>query len=102
MEVNVMLYLLFVVSILVNLTVEATKKVSPKADAVADYIAMVASVLLTIGVSAVYAIMESVPVTTQFVVAVVVLMYFAFLVATLGYDKVVAAIEQIFKKGAPH
>lgn len=102
MEVNVMLYLLFVVSILVNLTVEAAKKVSPKADAVADYIAMVASVLLTIGVSAVYAIMESVPVTTQFVVSVVVLMYFAFLVATLGYDKVVAAIEQIFKKGAPH
>lgn len=100
MKIEVMLHLLFIISVLVNLTVEATKKISPKADEKADYVAMIASVLLTVGVCTVYVVMESIAVTAQFIVSAIVLTYFAFLVATLGYDKVMAAIEQILKKGA--
>lgn len=98
MSIEFSMYLLFVISVLVNLTTEAAKKVSPALEDKADYVAMASSVFLTVAVCAVYIIMNDVTFTFKIGVMVIVLMYLSFLVATLGYDKVMAAIKQISGK----
>ncbi len=85
------------VSLLTNLTVEGIKKLLENTNIKysSNLLAVVVAILVTIGVSIVYLIMNDVAFTLKIGVEIVVLMYLSFLVSTVGYDKVIQMITQM-------
>ena len=63
----------------------------------ANILAAIVAVILTAGASVGYIIYASIEVTPQVIVTIVAMIFLAFLCATVGYDKVVQAIEQLKK-----
>lgn len=88
---------LLVVSALTNLSVEALKKLLDESGTTysSNVLAVVVSIVISAVTSAFYLILNGIPFTAIIAVQVAALMYLSFLVATLGYDKVMQLIEQI-------
>ena len=99
MDSNIMVIGLVAVAIFTSLTAEAIKKILDelKIKYSANILAAVVAVVLTVAASIGYIIYASITVTPQVVVCVIAMVFLAFLCATVGYDKVIQAIEQLKK-----
>lgn len=88
---------LLAISVATNLSVEAIKKFCEEfgVDYSANVLAAIISVVMTFGYAVCYVILCAATVTFPFVLEMIVLAYCSFLVSTLGYDKVMQAIDQI-------
>ena len=97
MSANVLMIGLVAVALFTSLPTEAVKKIFDELGVKysANILAAIVAVILTTGASIGYIIYSSIPVTPQVVVSIVALVFLAFLCATVGYDKVIQAIEQI-------
>lgn len=85
------------ISVFTSLTTQALKKILDEVGIKysSNIMAVVVAIVLTIATSACYLVYTGTALTAQVVVEVVALTFLAFLVATVGYDKVVQAIKQI-------
>jgi len=99
MDSNIMVIGLVAVALFTSLTTEAIKKILDEKQVKysANILAAVVAVVLTVAASIGYIIYASISVTPQVVVCVIAMVFLAFLCATVGYDKVVQAIEQLKK-----
>lgn len=93
---EVFLFLLFVVSVMTSLFVEAIKKfIEGKFNYSSNILAGVVAIVLSIIVGAFYCILAEVAFTAKIVVFLIALVLLSWLCAMVGYDKVVQAINQI-------
>lgn len=97
MSITFLTAALLTVSLLTNLTVEAIKKLLDGTNRKysSNLLAAIMSIVITIGVSAVYIIMNDITLSCKIVVEVVVIIYLSFLTSTVGYDKVIQMINQL-------
>lgn len=97
MPISFMTTALLATSLLTNLTVEGIKKLleGTKAKYSSNVLAAIVSTILAGAVCVVYLVMTDVAFSVKIGVEIVVLMYLGFLVSTVGYDKVIQAIQQI-------
>lgn len=100
MSITFLTTALLTVSLLTNLTVEAIKKLLDGANRKysSNLLAAIMSIVITIGVSAVYIIMNDIALSCKIGVEVVVIIYLSFLTSTVGYDKVIQMINQLSLK----
>ena len=100
MSITFLTTALLTVSLLTNLTVEAIKKLLDGANRQysSNLLAAIMSIVITIGVSAVYIIMNDITLSCKICVEVVVIIYLSFLTSTVGYDKVIQMINQLSLK----
>ena len=97
MPISFMTTALLAVSLLTNLTVEGIKKLLDGTNAKysSNVLAAILSTILSGAVCAIYLIMNDIGFSVKIVVEIVVLMYLGFLVATVGYDKVIQTLKQL-------
>lgn len=97
MPISFMTTALLVVSLLTNLTVEGIKKLLDGTNAKysSNVLAAILSTILSGAVCAIYLIMNDIGFSVKIGVEIVVLMYLGFLVATVGYDKVIQTLKQL-------
>lgn len=88
---------LLLISILTNLTVEGIKKVLNKTDAKysSNLLAVIVSIALALAVCGAYMIVNDIAITAKIGVEITALTYVSFLIATVGYDKVMQMLGQI-------
>lgn len=100
MSMNFLIPALLIVSVATNLTVEGIKKLLDKSSAEysSNLLAVIVAIIISVGVCTGYMIMNDIALTLKVGVQVVLLMYLSFLVATVGYDKVIQMINQITNK----
>lgn len=100
MNISFLLLALPIISVATNLTVEGIKKLLDKnsADYSKNLIAVIVAVIISCGVCAGYMILNDILFTLKNAVFIVILAYLSFLVATVGYDKVMQMLNQITKK----
>ena len=99
MDMTLFASALFFVSTLTALTVEAIKKLMGDKKINSDVLAAIVSVILSIVSSVCYIIYNSIQFSAQIVIAIIAYVFFSFLCATVGYDKVFKALfEKLFKK----
>lgn len=94
MDKTVIVSALAGLSVLTTLTVEGIKKIlnSKGIKYNADVLAAVTAVVLTIIVSVCYIIFKAIPVTPQVIITAIAMVFFSFLGATTGYDKIINGI----------
>lgn len=97
MEMHVFLVMLLACSLLTSLTVEAIKRMNEGEGKRWNVMVAVVAVILAVAIGVAYAVMTGVAVTAQYVVIIIALCFLSWLCAMVGYDKVIQAIEQIFK-----
>lgn len=97
MPVTFLTTALLIVSLVTNLTVEGIKKLLDETSVKysSNLLAVIVSVVVAGAVSAIYLIMNDIIFTLKIGVQIVVLMYLGFLIATVGYDKIIQMIGQI-------
>lgn len=97
MPISFMTTALLAVSLLTNLTVEGIKKLLDGTNAKysSNILAAILSTILSGAVCAIYLIMNDIGFSVKIGVEIVVLMYLGFLVATVGYDKVIQTLKQL-------
>lgn len=97
MPISFMTTALLSVSLLTNLTVEGIKKLLDGTNAKysSNVLAAILSTILSGAVCAIYLIMNDIGFSVKIGVEIVVLMYLGFLVATVGYDKVIQTLKQL-------
>lgn len=97
MPISFMTTALLAVSLLTNLTVEGIKKLLDGTNAKysSNILAAILSTILSGAVCAIYLIMNDIGFSVKIVVEIVVLMYLGFLVATVGYDKIIQTLKQL-------
>ena len=97
MPISFMMTALLAVSLLTNLTVEGIKKLLDGTNAKysSNVLAAILSTILSGAVCAIYLIMNDIGFSVKIGVEIVVLMYLGFLVATVGYDKVIQTLKQL-------
>lgn len=97
MSFSFMIPALLAISLLTNLTVEAFKKLLDDAGVSysSNILAVILSIVLSAVASAFYLILNGIAFNLGIAIQIVVLMYLSFLVATLGYDKIVQTLKQI-------
>ena len=97
MPISFMTTALLAVSLLTNLTVEGIKKLLDGTNAKysSNVLAAILSTILSGAVCAIYLIMNDIGFSVKIGVEIVVLMYLGFLVATVGYDKVIQTLKQL-------
>lgn len=97
MNSGFLLSVLAVISVLTSLSVEGIKKILDEQGKQysSNILAIEVSTGITLIGSVMYIIYKSVPVTPQVIVTIIALVFLSFLVATVGYDKVVQALKQI-------
>ena len=97
MPISFMTTALLAVSLLTNLTVEGIKKLLDGTNAKysSNVLAAILSTILSGAVCAIYLIMNDIGFSVKLGVEIVVLMYLGFLVATVGYDKVIQTLKQL-------
>lgn len=90
---------LLIVSLLTNLTVEGLKKLldGTTVKYSSNLLAVIVAIVLACAVSAGYMILNGVVFDLTVGVQIVALVYLSFLVATVGYDKVMQLFSQITK-----
>lgn len=98
MSMQVFLMLLFIVSVLVGLTVEAIKVISVKEDRATNLTAGITSVVISVFVGVFYCILAKVTFNAQIVIYLIALVFLSWLCSMVGYDKVVQTIKQIKDK----
>ena len=100
MSMSFLIPALLIISLATNLTVEGIKKLLDKssADYSSNLLAVIVAIAISIGVCTGYMIMNDVALTLKVGVQIVLLIYLSFLVATVGYDKVIQMINQITNK----
>lgn len=88
---------LLAISILTNLTVEAVKKIldQTKIRYSSNILAAIVSIILSVAISVAYLLFTNTAFSIMIVVEMITLMYLSFLVATVGYDKVMQTLKQI-------
>ena len=86
-----------VISIFSALFVEGIKKLLDEASIKfsSNILAVIVSFVLSIACSIMYIIYNSLAVTPQIIIEIIIICALTFLTSTCGYDKVVQAIEQI-------
>ncbi len=89
---------LAIISILTSLTVEAIKKVlnEKEIEYSSNLLAIIVSIVLTIATCVLYVLYFSIPFTVQTAVVMIALTFLSFLSSTVGYDKVLQLIKQIW------
>lgn len=97
MEMHVFLVMLLACSLLTSLTVEAIKRMNEGEGKRWNVMVAVVAVILAVAIGVAYAVMTGAAVTAQYVVIIIALCFLSWLCAMVGYDKVIQAIEQIFK-----
>jgi len=105
MPISFLTTALLIVSLVTNLTVEGIKKLldGTKVKYSSNVLAAILSVIIACAVCVIYLVMTDTVFTLKIGVEIAVLMYLGFLVATVGYDKVVQMIQQIkVVKEEPH
>jgi hypothetical protein len=97
MPISFLTTALLIVSVLTNLTVEGIKKLldGTKVKYSSNVLAAILSVIIACAVCVIYIVMTDTVFTLKIGVEIAVLMYLGFLVATVGYDKVMQMIQQI-------
>ena len=97
LDFNLLTVGLMAVSVLTNLTVQAIKTLLNKGDKnySSNILAAIVAVILSVIVAIFYSILNKVSVGAVYVIEVITLAYLSFLIATVGYDKVMQAINQI-------
>lgn len=97
MPISYLTTALLIVSVFTNLTVEGVKKLldGTKVKYSSNVLAAILSVIIACAVCAIYIVMTDTVFTLKIGVEIAVLMYLGFLVATVGYDKVMQMIQQI-------
>ncbi len=97
MPISFLTTALLIVSLVTNLTVEGIKKLldGTKVKYSSNVLAAILSVIIACAVCVIYLVMTDTVFTLKIGVEIAVLMYLGFLVATVGYDKVVQMIQQI-------
>lgn len=97
MPISFLTTALLIVSVVTNLTVEGIKKLldGTKIKYSSNVLAAILSVVIACIVCVVYLVMNDMAFTLKIGVEIAILMYLGFLVATVGYDKVVQMIKQI-------
>ena len=87
---------LLAISIVTSLTVEGIKKIfdACKKNCPSNLVAIIVSVCITVIASVVYVVLKNIPFSFLLVVEIVALVFLSFLVATLGYDKVMQMLKQ--------
>lgn len=100
MDMTFFVSALFFISTLTALTVEAIKKLmGENKKCNSDVLAAIVSFVLSIATSICYIIYNSIQFSAQTIIAIIAYVFFSFLCATVGYDKVFKAIfEKLFKK----
>ena len=90
---------LMLVSTFTGLATEAIKKTIPNFDKKygSSVVAGIISIVLSIGISAAYMVMNSVAISSAAIIYILAMAFLSWLCSTLGYDKVVKVITQ-FKK----
>lgn len=97
MEMHVFLVMLLACSLFTSLTVEAIKRMNESEGKRWNVMVAVVAVILAVAIGVAYAVMTGIAVTAQYVVVIIALCFLSWLCAMVGYDKVIQAIEQIFK-----
>ena len=97
MPISFMMTALLAVSMFTNLTVEGIKKLldSGNVKYSSNVLAAIISVVIAVVISVIYLIVNDLAFSVKIGVEIVVLMYLAFLISTVGYDKVIQMIKQI-------
>lgn len=96
MTLEIFLILLFAVSVLTSITVEAIKKfVGDKYNASSNIIAGITAIILSVIVGVFYCILAEIAFSTQIIIILIALVFLSWLCAMVGYDKVVQTITQI-------
>lgn len=95
-----LLEVLAIISALTMMTVQAIKKILDEKEIKysSNVLAAIVSTVLAVAVSIAHTLYFNVPFSVQLVVIVVALTYLSFLIAMLGYDKVVRPLLEILKK----
>ena len=89
---------LFIISVLVSLTVEALKKMLGEKKLIpTNILTGIVSVVVSVVVGIFYCVLNDVPFTTDVFVYLVALVFFSWLCAMLGYDKIIQSFKQIKK-----
>ncbi len=88
------------ISAFTTLTTEGIKKLLDEAKRPysPNLLAVIVTVVLTIGVSIAYIIMASIPVDAKVIVEVVAMVFLSFLCSTVGFDKIKQTILQLSGK----
>lgn len=93
---DVFLFLLFMVSVLTSLFVEAIKKaIGDKYNYSSNILAGIVSIVLSVLVSVFYYILTDMTFSASLAVYFVALTLLSWLCAMVGYDKVLQAVKQI-------
>lgn len=90
------MFMLTVCAVMTSLITEAIKKTVKTTKP--NLVALIVSVITGVGIPIGYLILSSLPITPQDIVYIIALVVLTWLCATLGYDKVVQAIRQLFPK----
>ena len=100
MDMTFFVSALFFMSALTALTVEAIKKLLGAEKKVnSDTLAAIVSVVLSVISAVCYMIYNSIQFSAQMIIVIIAYVFFSFLCATVGYDKVFKALfEKLFKK----
>ena len=89
--------ILLIISVVTNITVEAIKKILNNGDTKysSNLLAVIVAIVMAIAVCGTYLVMNGIAFTTKVVVEMLIMTYGSFLVATVGYDKVMQMINQL-------
>lgn len=87
---------LLCISVVTGLTTEAIKKIldGTKIKYSSNVLAIIVSMVISIATSVVYVILNNMAFNRSVIFQMIVLVFLSFLVATLGYDKVIQTIKQ--------
>ena len=90
---------LALISVLTSLTVEAIKKIlnEKKVEYSSNLLAVIVSTILTVALCVGYTLYFGEPFTIQKVIVMIALTFLSFLSATVSFDKVKQALQQIGK-----
>ena len=90
---------LALISVLTSLTVEAIKKIlnEKKVEYSSNLLAVIVSTILTVALCVGYTLYFGEPFTIQKVIIMIALVFLSFLSATVSFDKVKQALQQIGK-----
>ena len=97
MPISFLTSALLVVSLTTNLTVEAIKKIleEKKVKYSSNVLAALLSIVIACAICGIYIVMTDTIFTIKIAIEILILMYLAFLISTVGYDKVIQMIKQI-------
>lgn len=96
LPVETLIKALLIISVITNLTTEAIKSLldGQGKQYSSNAIAAIVSAIATIVISALYLTIFKIPLDSGIVVTIFCLMWLSFLVATVGYDKVVKELKK--------